>query len=87
MILNASPCEDIGLYGTATREMIFFFPLPSEIRFVLHKKEEELLSHHADNQSEEKGDLLRKLGKEMLNEVKLKSHNFSCLKRVFRVLK
>lgn len=24
MILNASPCEDIGLYGTATREMIFF---------------------------------------------------------------
>lgn len=80
MILNASPCEDIGLYGTATREMIFFFSLPSGIRFVLHKEEEELLPHHTGNQSGEKGDLLWKLRKEMLNEVKLKSRDFSCLK-------
>lgn len=78
MILNASPCEDIGLYGTATREMIFFFfPLPSGIRFVLHKEEEKLLSHHAGNQSGEKGDLLWKLGKEILNQSKIKSQDFS----------
>lgn len=84
MIPNASPCEDIGLYGTATREMIFF-PLPSGIRFVLHKEEEELLFHHPDNQSGERRDLLRKLRRE--NEVKPKTPDFSLLKRVFTVLK
>ena len=60
---------------------LFFFPLSSAIKFVLHKKEEELLSHHTDNQSGEKGDRLRKLRKEMVDEVKLKSHDCSCLKR------
>lgn len=64
MILNALPCEDIGLYGTATREMIFFFP-PSGIRFVLRKEEEELFSHQADKQPGEKGDLIP--GKETLH--------------------